>query len=268
MVLPWMVVALGFTTSYVLWLCLLVILLLLVIKFMRDAPYFQYRQMGIEIDPDALLLACGEELVPSGNVSESLKKAAADWRTWALTYLYFVSFGGFIALTVWLPTYWSEMFSVSLVTAGLLTALYSLGSSLLRVVGGMAADRIGGERVVFGSFIIVAIGAVLMTTTIVSLSVAIFAEMLLALGMGFANAAVFKLVPKYSPKAVGGAAGIVGGLGAFGGFVIPPLMGLFVKLYGTPGYSLGYVVFIALAVIGVGVFFLLNRSRSEVSTPG
>jgi NNP family nitrate/nitrite transporter-like MFS transporter len=122
--------------------------------------------------------------------------------------------------------------------------------------------------VAFGSFVVVAIGAVLMTITTASLPVAIFAEMLLALGMGFANAAVFKLVPKYSPKAVGGAAGIVGGLGAFGGFVIPPLMGLFVKLYGTPGYSLGYVVFIALAVIGVGVFFLLNRSRSEVSTPG
>ncbi|MEJ2640115.1 MAG: MFS transporter [Desulfosarcinaceae bacterium] len=262
MVLPWMVVTLGFTRSYLLWLSLLIILVLLVFRFMKDAPYFQYRQMGIAIDPDALLLACGEELVPSGNVSESLKKAAADWRTWALTFLYFVSFGGFIALTVWLPTYWSELFSLSLVTAGLLTALYSLSSSLLRVVGGMAADRIGGERLVFGSFVIVAIGAVLMTLTTTSLPVAVFAEMLLALGMGFANAAVFKLVPKYSPKAVGGAAGIVGGLGAFGGFVIPPLMGLFVKLYGGPGYSLGYVVFIALAVMGVGVFFLLYRSLS------
>jgi len=267
-VLPWMVVTLGFTTSYVFWLSLLVILVLLVFRFMKDAPYFQYRQMGIAIDPDALLLACGEELVPSGNVSESLKKAAADWRTWALTFLYFVSFGGFIALTVWLPTYWSELFSVSLVMAGLLTALYSLGSSLLRVVGGMAADRFGGEPVVFGSFVIVAIGAVLMTITTASLPVAIFAEMLLALGMGFANAAVFKLVPKYSPKAVGGAAGIVGGLGAFGGFVIPPLMGLFVKLYGSSGYSLGYVVFIGLAVMGVSVFFLLHRSLSADSPIG
>ena len=62
-------------------------------------------------------------------------------------------------------------------------------------------------------------------------------EMILALGMGFANAAVFKLVPKYSPKAVGGAAGIIGGLGAFGGFAIPPIMGLFVKINGAAGYS-------------------------------
>ncbi len=77
---------------------------------MKDAPYFQYREMGIDIDPDALLLACGEELVPSGTAMQSLRKAASDWRTWILTCLYFVSFGGFIALTVWLPTYWAELF--------------------------------------------------------------------------------------------------------------------------------------------------------------
>jgi hypothetical protein len=101
--LPGLVVTLGFTSSYVFWLALLTLLLVLVGRFMRDAPYFQYRQMGIGIDPDALMIACGEELVLSGNATASLKQAAADWRTWALTFFYFVSFGGFIALTVWLP---------------------------------------------------------------------------------------------------------------------------------------------------------------------
>jgi NNP family nitrate/nitrite transporter-like MFS transporter len=102
---------LGFIASYVFWFVMLIILLVLVGRFMKDAPYFQYRQMGIEIDPDALLAACGEELVPSGNALASVKKASEDWRTWALTFFYFISFGGFIALTVWLPTYWSELFS-------------------------------------------------------------------------------------------------------------------------------------------------------------
>ena len=49
--------------------------------------------------------------------------------------------------------------------------------------------------------------------------------MLIGLGMGLANAAVFKMVPKYVPHAVGGASGLVGGLGALGGFVIPPFLG-------------------------------------------
>ncbi|MDP4979961.1 MAG: MFS transporter, partial [Desulfobacterales bacterium] len=229
LLLPFLVVSLGFTISYVLWFGLIFVLVFLVLVFMKDAPYFQYREMGIDIDPDALLLACGEELVPSGTAMQSLRKAASDWRTWILTCLYFVSFGGFIALTVWLPTYWAELFAMSLVKAGGLTALYSLSASLLRVLGGFASDRLGGERITLVSFIFVGIGALAMMLAAGSTGMAITGEVILALGMGFANAAVFKLVPKYSPAAVGGAAGIVGGLGAFGGFVIPPLMGLFVK---------------------------------------
>lgn len=267
LLLPFLVVSLGFTISYVLWFGLIFVLVVLVKMFMKDAPYFQYREMGIDIDPDALLLACGEELVPSGTAMQSLRKAASDWRTWILTCLYFVSFGGFIALTVWLPTYWAERFAMSLVKAGGLTALYSLSASLLRVLGGFASDRLGGERVTLVSFIIVGVGALAMMLAAGSTGMAITGEVILALGMGFANAAVFKLVPKYSPAAVGGAAGIVGGLGAFGGFVIPPLMGLFVKFNGAAGYAQGFGVFIGLSILSVVLIAVLNR-QAPVSVKG
>ncbi len=262
MVLPALVTALGFTTSYIFWFGLLVFLVFFFVIYMKDAPYFQYRQMGIEIDPDALLHACGEELIPSGNTLGSIKNAAADWRTWILTFFYFVSFGGFIALTVWLPTYWADFFSTSLVAAGLLTALYSLSCSLLRVAGGYFSDGLGGEAMVLVSFIAIVLGAVLMVLATDAFGIAVAGQMILALGMGFANAAVFKLVPKYSPKAVGGAAGIVGGLGAFGGFVIPPLMGLFVKLNGPRGYSHGFAIFVGLALLALFLFFVLQRHMS------
>ena len=258
-ILPSLVVSLSLTVSYVLWLAMLVILVSVFWFFMVDAPYFQYKKMGIEIDKDALLLACGEELFPSGTALASIKKAGSDWRTWILTAFYFVSFGGFIALTVWFPTYWTEYFGTSLVVAGSLTALYSLSTSLLRVLGGITSDRFGGEKIVFISFIIVTIGAILLIAASQSMAVAVTGEMLLALGMGFANAAVFKLVPKYTPQTVGGAAGIVGGLGAFGGFAIPPVMGLFVKLSGRAGYSSGFAVFLALSLLSLSLFAILNR---------
>jgi NNP family nitrate/nitrite transporter-like MFS transporter len=261
--LPFMVVSLGLTVSYVLWFGMLLILVIFVYIYMKDAPYFQYREMGIEIDPDALLLACGEELIPSGTALESIRKAGSDWRTWVLTYFYFVTFGGFIALTVWLPTYWAELFGTSLVRAGLLTALYSLSASLLRVLGGYVSDRIGGEKVSLISFLAVGIGALLMFLASQSATMALIGEMVLALAMGFANAAVFKLVPKYSPEAVGGAAGIVGGLGAFGGFVIPLLMGLFVKISGQPGYAQGFSVFLVMSVLALVLFAVLNRWSSK-----
>ena len=259
MALPFLVLSLGFAISYVLWLGMLLSLLIVFLFYMKDAPYFQYKEMGIQIDEDALFIACGEELIPSGNVMESLKRAGSNWRTWILTMFYFVTFGGFIALTVWFPTYWREYFGTSLVLAGFLTALYSLSASILRVLGGFTSDRIGGEKTVFLSFVVVAVGAFLMIVASRSMAMAVTGVMLLALGMGFANAAVFKLVPKYTPETVGGAAGIVGGLGAFGGFVIPPVMGLFVKLSGASGYSLGFSVFFGLSLLALVLFAILNH---------
>ncbi len=263
MALPSMVAFMGFTISYLSWFLSVMLLFILVMIFMKDAPYFQYREMGIEIDRDALLNACGEELVPSGNATDSIKKAAADWRTWVLTFFYFTTFGGFIALTVWFPTYWSEFFKTGIVTAGFLTAGYSLSSSLLRVAGGWAADKAGGEKMVLASFVITGAGAVMMVMVTASAALAFAGQMIMALGMGFANAAVFKLVPRYSPAAVGGASGIVGGLGAFGGFVIPPAMGLFVKWSPDMGYSQGFWVFVVLSAIALGLLFLLIRKGAD-----
>ncbi len=92
------------------------------------------------------------------------------------------------------------------------------------------------------------------------------AEIVMAVGMGAANAAVFQLVAQEIPEAVGGAAGWVGGLGAFGGFAIPPLMGTIVQVQGIEGYANGFVVFICLAVISLLLVGILKRKRAMVLT--
>ncbi len=259
MLLPALVAAMGLKFSYIVWVGFVVAVFVLVMLFMKDAPYFQYREMGIEIDEDALLHTCGQELLPSGGATDSLKKAGANWRTWILTYFYFINFGGFIALTVWFPTYWAEFFEMSIMTAGFLTAAYSLSSSLLRVAGGRVADIFTGEKVALFSFAAVITGSILMVLVAESFALAFLGQMIMALGMGFANAAVFKLVPRYTPAAVGGASGIVGGLGAFGGFVIPPAMGLFVALSPVAGYSNGFIVFTALTAVALALLYVLYR---------
>jgi len=86
---------------------------------------------------------------------------------------------------------------------------------------------------------------------------------LLALGMGFANAAIFKLVPKFMPETVGGTAGIVGGLGAFGGFALPVLMGLFVDLSGREGYRMSFSIFAVLAAACVAIFIVFVRDPGK-----
>ncbi len=261
--LPYLVTTFGFTASYVLWLTVLLAMTLLILLRMKDAPYFQYLEMGMAIHPEALLLACGEELIPTGKAMESIRRAGADWRTWVLTYFYFITFGGFIALTVWLPTYWAELFGLSLVRAGFFTAVFSLSASLLRVAGGMVSDRLGGETVVAFSLATVGLGAVGMSLAGASVAAALGAELIMALGMGFGNAAVFKLAPKFTPKAVGGAAGIIGGLGAFGGFVIPPLMGIIVRASGPAGHSQAFLILAVLSGMGLLLFALLRRAGAD-----
>jgi NNP family nitrate/nitrite transporter-like MFS transporter len=106
-------------------------------------------------------------------------------------------------------------------------------------------------------------GAILMTLS-GDFHLSVAAEILMAIGMGVANAAVFKLVAQEIPEAVGGAAGWVGGLGAFGGFAIPPLMGTIVQLQGTEGYATGFAVFICLAMASLLLVGVLKWKRAKI----
>jgi NNP family nitrate/nitrite transporter-like MFS transporter len=64
------------------------------------------------------------------------------------------------------------------------------------------------------------------------------------------------------PQAVGGAAGWVGGIGAFGGFVIPPAMAFAVRDLGDRGYSIGFIVFVFLALLSLCVAWVLKYSMA------
>ena len=253
----------GLGTAYVAWLALLVAGTLLYWRIGQNAPFFQLRSRGIDragaIEQARRL---GQELFPSGGVRETLARSAANWKTWALVVLYFTTFGGFIALTAWLPTYWQELHDVSLRTAGALTAVFSVLASLIRIVGGSVSDRIGGERTAAGSLVVMLAGATVMTVS-QTIWLSVVGEILMAAGMGVNNAAVFKLVPQEVPEAVGGAAGWVGGVGAFGGFAVPPLLGMFVRDEAVTGYARGFVVFAVLAIISLGVVYVLRRPHSS-----
>jgi MFS transporter, NNP family, nitrate/nitrite transporter len=91
----------------------------------------------------------------------------------------------------------------------------------------------------------------------------ILGEIIIALGMGIGNAAVFKLVPQNIPHAIGGASGWVGGLGAFGGFIIPPILGEIVHLQGKGGYATGFSIFIGMALFAMALAGVLKRAREK-----
>lgn len=248
----------GLGTAYLAWLAFLVVGTALYFALGQNAPYFQLRGAGsAREEARSEARAAGQELFPAGSAVDTLVHSARVWRTWVLVLLYFTSFGGFLALTAWLPTYWLEYLRTSTVLAGALTALYSILASAIRVPGGSFADLIGGETTALASLATTLVGAVVMTFS-GGLALSVVGVVLMAIGMGVNNAAVFKLVPRVVPHAVGGAAGWVGGLGAFGGFVIPPVMALFIRGGDAGGYATGFIVFVALAAMAILAALLLR----------
>lgn len=63
---------------------------------------------------------------------------------WAFSLIYAITFGGFIGLATFLPTYYYDQFSVSKVQAGQLTMLAAFMGAALRVFGGWISDHWGG----------------------------------------------------------------------------------------------------------------------------
>ena len=257
--LPFALNALGLDGSYLVWLLLLVLGTVLYYLLGRNSPYFQLREQGASADQAAeLARRAGQENFPAGSLAASLSRSARIWKTWALVGIYFTTFGGFVALTAWLPTYWSAYLGAGVVLSGALTGAFSIGASVLRVVGGRLADRLGGENTALLALLFILAGALVMSLSR-SLGLSLAAELLLAAGMGIGNGAVFKLVPQAAPEAVGGVSGWVGGLGAFGGFVIPPVLGAAAR-GGQAGYAAGFGLFALLALVSLLFTYLLKRA--------
>lgn len=268
LILPLIIAFWGLWSAYLVSIAIVVVGIGLYFVLGHDAPYFQLKRRGVA--PDAARDQAsrqGQELFPQDNAFKTLVEAAKQWRTWPLVLLYFTTFGGFLALTAWLATYWQTYFTSSHWTAIILTAGFSLLSSLIRVPGGSWADRLGGERVALASLSVLLVGAVVMTLSGIFV-LSIVGEVLVAVGMGVNNAAVFCMLPKYVPKAVGGASGLVGGLGALGGFAVPPLLGQFAEWFGPAGYAWGFAVYIVLALLSIALTWLLMAALRRESETG
>ncbi|AOU97433.1 MFS transporter [Acidihalobacter yilgarnensis] len=264
-ILPLIIAAGGLWMGYLVSLAIVIAGIALYVVIGFNAPYFQLRHQDVPPDQAREEAARhGQELFPAVSMFKTLRDSAMSWRTWPLVILYFTTFGGFLALTAWLPNFWQTFYHATPMAAIALTAGFSLFSSIIRVPGGSWADRFGGELVAAVALLVLLAGALLMTFS-GSFWITVAGEILVGAGMGVNNAAVFKLVPLYVPDAVGGTAGWVGGLGALGGFVVPPLLGSIAERMGTIGYARGYVVYVILALISLLFTVLLYTTRKGVA---
>ncbi len=166
---------------------------------------------------------------------------------WAFSLIYIITFGGFIGLASFLPTYFYDQFKVTKVEAGQLTMLATLMGSAVRVVGGYVSDRIGGINTLSGVLILVCITLVLCGLAGQSVAVTTLLFMLCFAALGAGNGALFQLVPLRWPLATAVAGSMIGEIGALGGGFIPNAMGQSKQLFGT--YLWGFVAFAVLAAL-------------------
>lgn len=203
-------------------------------------------------------------------------------QVWRFSLYYVVVFGAYVALASWMPKYYVSVYKMDLHDAALLTALFIFPASLLRPFGGHLSDKMGARRLMYASFgtMLIALlflaapfGHIVLQTQEgvknvlpYSLGVRPFTLLLFIVGcsMGIGKAAVFKHIPEYFPKDVGAVGGLVGTLGALGGFLLPPL---FVSVRGWTGLpqSTFIVLFLLTLIASLWMHFTILRMLHRAS---
>jgi MFS transporter, NNP family, nitrate/nitrite transporter len=180
---------------------------------------------------------------------------------WVLSLFCFLTFGGFVAISVYLPTFLVDAFGLDRGDTAARAAGFVVLATLTRPIGGTLADRWGGAPVLNATFLAVALLPIVLAFQpgIVLITVS-FPGMAAALGLG--NGAVFKLVAETFPRETGTVTGLVGAAGGLGGFFPPILMGLVRDAIGA--YSKGFMLLseIALGCLIVNLLVMQRRAAS------
>ncbi|MGV1047717.1 MAG: MFS transporter [Solirubrobacterales bacterium] len=172
----------------------------------------------------------------------------AGWRLWRLALFYFVTFGGFVAMAIFLPKLLKDWFDLSLTDAGVRAGGFTIVATVARPLGGWLSDRIGPSRVLITAFLGVALDAAGLAWQAAGPSIVPVTAFCLTMAgfLGLGSGAVFKMVPSEFPEAVGAATGIVGAAGGLGGFFPPLVMGVVKDATGE--FVLGFVFLVVFAL--------------------
>jgi NNP family nitrate/nitrite transporter-like MFS transporter len=194
----------------------------------------------------------------------------SEGRVWRFGLYYVVVFGAYVALSVWLPNYYTTVYKLELGTSALLTALFIFPASLLRPLGGWMSDRYGARAVTYYVFVSMTLASVMLSVFspnklgLVGFFVLIE---LIGIGMGIGKASVYKYVPSYYPRDVGSVGGIVGLLGGFGGFVLPLGFGYLEEASHRPESCFWLIGFFAVASWLAFSAAVSSTKRSEELAP-
>jgi NNP family nitrate/nitrite transporter-like MFS transporter len=229
-----------------------------------------------------------EDPVPgAGRPLRELLRPLGHMRVWRFSLYYIVVFGAYVGLSAWLPKYYVDVYGFNLRDAALLSTIFIFPASLLRPLGGWFSDRFGARRVMYWVFSVMTFSLVFLSAPsghivlyvpeafaadgtrevmqfqlgAVPFTVFVF---LLGVGMGIGKAAVYKHIPEYFPKDVGAVGGLVGLIGALGGFFLPPFFAYGYSLMGIPQTTF-FTLFVITAVAFAWMHWTIVRMLHRAS---
>ena len=155
---------------------------------------------------------------------------------------YSVVFGGYVALALWMTKYYIDEYGLSIATAGMLAACFSLPGGVLRAVGGWLSDKYGAYKVTWGVMWVLWVCFFILSypntdfvihggkgdiSLNIHLNVVVFTVLMFTAGIAMAvgKASVFKFVANDYPDNIGAVSGAVGLAGGMGGFLLPIMFG-------------------------------------------
>jgi NNP family nitrate/nitrite transporter-like MFS transporter len=233
----------GFATPFVITAIVLAVYGLLAAVLLRDAP---------------------GRTAPAEPLARRLAATVRLPITWRASLLYAVGFGGYVAFSVYLPTYLKNAYSLTQSDAANKMAGFVLVAVVLRPLGGWLSDRLDPARVLLVAFAVVAVAAFLQSGTPGLAPVGTIAFLAMAAALGAAAGAVFALVAQQAPpNKVGAVTGVVGAAGGLGGFVPPLVMG---SIYGSRGdYALGLAALAVVALLVLGLSARMARGHRTLA---
>ena len=208
-------------------------------------------------------------------------------RVWRFSLYYFLVFGGYVALSLWLPKYYIDVFGLPLGQAALLTAVFVFPSGIIRAPGGWLSDRYGARTVMYWVLSICVVSSFLLMFPDVEMGFQVPARyaaagegprltlhmgpylftaivFVLGLAMGIGKAAVFKHIPHYFPDKVGSVGGLVGVIGGLGGFFMPILFGAMSQATHLPTTTFAFLFVLSVACL-VWMQVVVRRLSKEAA---
>ncbi|MBT8040396.1 MAG: MFS transporter, partial [Gammaproteobacteria bacterium] len=262
-VAPLIVVALGWRSVPVIYSVVMLIMAFVFLLFTYNDPQLEERRRNNAFP------AMGDQF-----------KALTETRVWRYGLAYYFVFGGFVALSLWLPKYYMTEYGLDLKQAAFISLIFVLPSGVIRALGGWFSDKWGGDRVTWWVFWVSIICLFFLSypptsvtihrigedlTLNITMGVILFTVLAFIVGIaqGIGKASVYRSLADHYSGNMGTVGGLVGVIGGLGGFTLPIMFGAAVDATGVRSTTF-MLMFGVLVIVMIWTWMAKRGEREEV----